>query len=67
MIEDFFLKEMERAEVLPNGVEMLGKELVRLYRQNQVTLASITALYVKTFNELDDLKRAYGESQIARK
>lgn len=58
MLADMFLAELERAEVIPQGVEVLGKELARKLKETEHTLASIAAMYVKTYYELDDLKKA---------
>jgi len=56
-LADLFLQELERQEVVPPSIDMLGQELARQLKQTQETLASISALYVKTYYELDDLKK----------
>lgn len=57
MLADIFLQELERQETVPQSIEMLGKELARKLKETESTLASIAALYVKTYYELDDLKK----------
>jgi hypothetical protein len=57
MLADIFLQELERQEVVPQSIDMLGRELARKLKETESTLASIAALYVKTYYELDDLKK----------
>lgn len=50
---DMFLGELARQEALPpkdrgfDGIVFLGRELAKRYKEQQETLASIAAMYVK--------------------
>jgi hypothetical protein len=58
------LFESELAKLTPEdekryrGIQFLGRELAKKYREQQEVLASITTMYVTTFNELSDLKKS---------
>lgn len=58
MLADLFLQELDRQDHVPPSVDMLGKEVAKKLKETESTLASIAAMYVRTFNELDDLKKA---------
>lgn len=58
MLSDLFLAELERQEQVAPSVEMLGREMAKQLKSTQETLASIAAMYVKTYYELDELKKA---------
>ena len=50
MLADLFLSELDRQEQVAPSVEMLGRELAKKLKETEGTLASIAALYVKTYN-----------------
>lgn len=56
MLADLFLSELERQEQVAPSVEMLGREVAKKLKETEHTLASIAAMYVKTYKELADLK-----------
>jgi hypothetical protein len=61
-----FLMELERQEIVPQSIDMLGKEIARKLKETEQTLASIAALYVKTYYELDDLKKSLPSKEVDR-
>lgn len=63
-LADLFLQELERQEIVPPSIEMLGTELAKKLKETEQTLASIAALYVKTYYELDDLKK--GQARMSQ-
>lgn len=62
MLADLFMQALEREEVVPQSIEVLGKEMARRLKEAEQTLASIAAMYVKTYHELDDLKKSQPRS-----
>jgi len=65
-LADMFLMELERQEIVPQSIDMLGKEIARKLKETEQTLASIAALYVKTYYELDDLKKSLPSKEVDR-
>lgn len=65
MLAEIFLKELERfadnaASSQYQGVVVLGRELAKKYREQQETLANISSMYVKTYNDFADYRKSGG-------
>lgn len=58
MLADLFLQALEREDVVPQSIEVLGKEMARRLKESEQTLASIAAMYVRAATELEDLKKS---------